>query len=67
MREALRAHRENPLGTAAIHAYFNVLYWLKGDDLLDAATLDGERFPILQTLKNSFSTAGRDQVRLAPP
>ena len=67
MRAALRRHGDDPLGLAAIRAYFTELYWTKGDDALDAATLDGERYPILQTLKNSFSVAGKDQVRLAPP
>ncbi|WP_374943871.1 CRISPR-associated endonuclease Cas3'' [Sphingomonas sp.] len=67
MRAALRLHGDDPLGLAAIHAYFTELYWTKGDEALDAATIEGERFPILQRLKDSFSIVGMDQIRLAPP
>lgn len=47
-REALRIHRNDPLGTAAIETYFSILYWARGDAALDAARLQsGDVFPIL--------------------
>ena len=67
MRAALRRHDADPLGQTAIHAYFTELYWTKGDDALDAATIDGERFPIIRHLKDSFSPVSKDEVRLVPP
>ena len=56
MRNALRLHPDDPLGLAAVRAYFQQLYWSKGDDQLDAARLDGEPYPILPALHRSFDS-----------
>lgn len=53
MAAALRAHGEDPLGLAAVRAYFEQLYWTKGDAQLDAAKLHGNDFPILKRLADS--------------
>ncbi len=42
----LRRHA-SPLARAAIRDYFRELFWTKGEAKLDAATLDGQPFPIL--------------------
>lgn len=57
MKEALRQHGDDPLGLDAVRAYFRHLYWTKGDEALDAGTIDGKRFPILPALAESFSPA----------
>ena len=54
MKEALRHHGEDPLGLEAVQQYFRTLYWAKGEDALDAAKLDGERYPIIAAVKESF-------------
>jgi CRISPR-associated endonuclease/helicase Cas3 len=54
MKEALRLYGENPLGLEAVRHYFRTLYWVKGEDALDAAKLDGERYPIITAIKESF-------------
>ena len=38
-REVLRAHGGDPLGLAAINAYFSLVYWSKGPEQLDAKWL----------------------------
>lgn len=38
-REVLRMHGDDPLGLAAIKAYFSLVYWTKGPEQLDAAML----------------------------
>lgn len=38
-REVLRTHGDDPLGLAAIKAYFSLVYWTKGPEQLDAALL----------------------------
>lgn len=45
-RGPLRRHKF-PLAPQAIRAYFQELFWQKGPDSLDAATLDERPFPIL--------------------
>ena len=35
-RGVMRSHREDPMSLDAINDYFRKLYWLKGDDALDA-------------------------------
>ncbi|MHB8529963.1 MAG: CRISPR-associated helicase Cas3' [Caulobacteraceae bacterium] len=40
----------DPLCLDAVRAYFRELYWQKGDKALDAARLDGERWPILAAI-----------------
>lgn len=39
--EVLRQHGDDPLAPTAIHAYFNTLYWQRGDDALDKENLLG--------------------------
>ena len=41
MRMVLRYHENDPLSLEAIEAYFKELYWLKGDEALDAHNLLG--------------------------
>lgn len=55
MKEAWRAHGDDPLGLDAVRAYFRHLYWTKGDDALDAGMIDGWRFPILPALREGLS------------
>ena len=43
---------DDPLGLDAVRAYFRELYFRKGADALDAATLDGERFAILPSIEH---------------
>ncbi len=38
-QEVLRTHGADPLGLAAIRAYFSLVYWTKGPEQLDAALL----------------------------
>ncbi len=38
-REVLRTHGDDPLGLAAIKAYFSLVYWTKGPEQLDAPLL----------------------------
>ena len=45
----LRRH-DDPLTLEAVRDYFNDLYWTKGPDALDAAKLDGERYPIIERI-----------------
>jgi CRISPR-associated endonuclease/helicase Cas3 len=47
---------DDPLSPEAVRTYFRVLYANRGDAFFDSATLDGSRFPILQ----SIATAGRE-------
>lgn len=54
MKDALRHYGEDPLGLEAVREYYRTLYWAKGDDALDAAKLDGERYPIIAAVKESF-------------
>lgn len=43
-------HHADPQTIEAIHAYFSELYWTKGAEALDAATLKDERYPILERI-----------------
>lgn len=54
MKEALRHHGDDPLGLDAVRQYFRTLYWAKGEDALDAGKLDGERYPIIAAVRESF-------------
>ncbi|WP_439816967.1 CRISPR-associated endonuclease Cas3'' [Zavarzinia sp. CC-PAN008] len=49
-RTVLRTHPD-PLTLEAVHAYFTELYWQRGAEAMDAATLDGETWPILRSLE----------------
>lgn len=49
-RAVLRKDWDDPLGLEAVRAYYRELYWQQGDAALDAATLEGGRFPILPAL-----------------
>ncbi len=64
MKAALRQHADDPLGLAAVRSYFSELYWSKGEAQLDAATIEGKRWPILPAIKESLSL--RD-LRFIPP
>lgn len=59
MEAAVRAHPDDPLGLAAVRAYFGQLYWSKGDAQLDAAKLDGETYPILGRIRSSLGADGK--------
>ncbi|WNO55223.1 CRISPR-associated helicase/endonuclease Cas3 [Stakelama saccharophila] len=50
MRAAMRGHEADPLGLGAVETYFRELYWTKGDEALDAATLAGKPYPILPAI-----------------
>lgn len=50
-KEVLRHHGADPFGLAAVRAYFQHLYWAKGDAGLDAAKLDGKDYAILHEIK----------------
>lgn len=50
LRPVLRAGGD-PLGLDAVKAYFRELYFQKGHDALDAATLDKAPYPILREIK----------------
>ena len=63
MEAAVRLHPDDPLGLDAVRAYFQQLYWSKGDDLLDAAQLEGERYPILARIREGLGADGK----LSPP
>jgi CRISPR-associated endonuclease/helicase Cas3 len=57
-REVLRAHGADPLGLAAIKAYFSLVYWSKGPDQLDASML-GDKPNQTQGILNAIAdTAG---------
>lgn len=43
---------DDPLGVDAVRAYFRELYFRKGAEALDAATLRGEPFPILPAIEH---------------
>lgn len=47
---------ENPLSLEGIHKYFGELYWLRGAEAMDAATLEGERWPILDSIAERCDT-----------
>jgi len=51
-RPVLRA-RGDPLGLDAVHRYFRELYFERGYEALDAATLDGARYPILPEIEQT--------------
>jgi CRISPR-associated endonuclease/helicase Cas3 len=55
-RAALRqaeANGHDPLGLEAVHAYFNELYFQKGHEALDAASLDGLPFRIIPEIEHT--------------
>lgn len=52
-REVLRLHDGDPLGLAAIKAYFSLVYWSKGPQQLDAAML-GEKPNQTQGIMNAI-------------
>lgn len=54
MRAALKRYPDDPLGLDAVREYFRHLYWIKTDDALDAATIEGVRYPILPALSESI-------------
>jgi len=52
-KNVLRAGSDDVLGLDAVRDYYRWLYWAQGYDALDAATLDGMRFPILPAIGNT--------------
>ena len=73
VKQAWRAARgvlrgtDNPLGRNAVKAYFREVYWQKGPEALDAARLDGERFPILERIAERAPQRGEKNPPLAFP
>ena len=49
---------DDPLDLAAIQEYFRQLYWTRGPDAFDDATLDGTRFPILREIAETAPSFG---------
>jgi len=49
-RAVLHKAWDDPLGLEAVRAYYSELYWRQGHEALDAARLDGARYPILPAL-----------------
>ena len=52
-KNVLRANSGDVLGLEAVREYYRWLYWEQGHDALDAATLDGARFPIMPAIRNT--------------
>lgn len=72
-QEVLRTHSGDPLGPAAIEAYFRTLYWQKGDDQLDSGNLLGllqnsgiDRLP-METLAAKFRMIDNVQMPVIVP
>jgi CRISPR-associated endonuclease/helicase Cas3 len=57
-RQVLRVHGGDPLGLAAISAYFSLVYWSKGADQLDAAML-GDKPNQRQGILNAIEETAR--------
>ena len=57
-REVLRMHGGDPLGLAAIKAYFSLVYWSKGPDQLDVAML-GDKPYQTQGILNAIEDTAR--------
>lgn len=56
---------EDPLALAAVQDYFRQLYWTRGAAAFDAATLDGERFPILGRIAETSPDFGYPFEKIA--
>lgn len=52
-KNVLRAEGGDLLGLDAVRDYYRWLYWAQGPDALDAAMLDGARFPILPAIRDT--------------
>lgn len=44
----------DPLSLEAVRSYFQEVYWRRGGEAMDASTLDGEPWPILQAIAERF-------------
>ena len=55
-RQVLRDHND-PLTLDAVYAYFRELYWQKGEEAFDAATLEHQPWPILRAIGERASEA----------
>ena len=55
----------DPLSPEAVHRYFHELYFMRGPAGLDAARLDGERWPILQHLADAARDGAFDFAKMA--
>ena len=62
--EVLRT-RDDPLAPDAIRAYFQEVYWRRGEHALDAPQLDGETWPILPALVERATTQAFPFARIA--
>ena len=63
--EATLRHHPDPQTLDAVLAYFQTLYWTKGEAAFDAAKLDGERFPILRRIEDERSAPPFESVARA--
>ncbi|WP_136163470.1 CRISPR-associated endonuclease Cas3'' [Sphingomonas flavalba] len=52
-KSVLRTRNGDVLGLDAVREYYRWLYWEQGYDALDAATLDGARFPIMSAIRDT--------------
>lgn len=66
-RTVIRLKAEDPLGLEAVREYFSELYFQKGLQALDAATLDGETFRILDEIAARAPQRGEADPKLAFP
>lgn len=65
-RPVLRAPAD-PLGLDAIHRYFHELYFEQGYEALDAARLNGLRYPILREIEDTQRDLDFPFARIAAP
>jgi len=64
-REVLRREGLDVLGLDAIADYYKQVYWRQGTTALDAARLDGARFPILPAIENTLRALDFPFARIA--
>lgn len=64
-RNVLRQAGVDVLGLDAVRDYYHWLYWGQGYKALDAATLAGERFPIIPAIRDTARDCGFPFSRIA--
>jgi len=64
-RNVLRQAGVDVLGLDAVRDYYHWLYWEQGYASLDAATLAGERFPIIPAIRDTARDGGFPFSRIA--
>lgn len=64
-RNVLRQAGVDVLGLDAVRDYYHWLYWEQGYGALDAATLAGERFPIIPAIRDTARDLGFPFSRIA--